>query len=171
MTFHPSHFAGLVAEDSQAQARLFTQYLGRRDDFDRHRRRVGHGGRDLADELTELAGNAKRILVLDAGSYLFPTHVAQRLALRQWRVARSFSCRNFWQAGGFGDEHYLHEAPQLNLGGRSIFWSGLISLPSRGARFLPGRSARRADPSGAGCRWQQAQPIDHARDVCRADRG
>lgn len=126
MTFHPSHFAGLVAEDSQAQARLFTQYLGRRDDFDVIVIGSGMGGGILADELTELAGNAKRILVLDAGSYLFPTHVYNVSRFDNGGVARSFSCRNFWQAGGFGDEHYLHEAPQLNLGGRSIFWSGLI---------------------------------------------
>lgn len=64
--------------------------------------------------------------MLEAGSYLFPTHVYNLSRFDNADVARSFGCRNFWQRGNDSSEHYIHESPQLNLGGRSIFWSGLI---------------------------------------------
>lgn len=126
MTFKASDFNGFIAEDSEIQARLFTQYLGNRDDFDVIVIGSGMGGGILADDLADRVGNDKRILVLEAGSYLFPTHVYNVSRFDNGSVARSFACNNFYQDGGSTDERYIHEAPQLNFGGRSIFWSGLI---------------------------------------------
>jgi hypothetical protein len=41
-------------------------------------------------------------------------------------LAKHFGCDTFWQAGHGGTQNYIGEKPQLNFGGRSIFWSGLI---------------------------------------------
>ena len=41
-------------------------------------------------------------------------------------LAKHFGCDTFWQGGNQGTQNYIGEKPQLNLGGRSIFWSGLI---------------------------------------------
>lgn len=44
----------------------------------------------------------------------------------------------FSQAGGETDQHYIHERPQLNFGGRSVFWSGLIpSIQPWELEFFP----------------------------------
>src|SRR5690606_24260399 len=43
-----------------------------------------------------------------------------------WSVAKHFGCKTFWQAGNEHASHFIGEEPQLNFGGRSIFWSGLI---------------------------------------------
>lgn len=129
MTFRPSDYGGLVAERSEAQARLFPQYQGRDDSFDIVVVGSGIGGGILADDLADRLGDRKRILVLEAGSYLFPTHVYNLGRRPNADVAGRFACATFWQRGGEQDSHYIHERPQLNLGGRSIFWSGLVPTP------------------------------------------
>jgi choline dehydrogenase-like flavoprotein len=86
----------------------------------------GIGGGVLADDLAERLGGQKRILVLEAGSYLFPTHVFNVCRFPNATVAGHFACGTFWQQGAGDHQYYIHERPQLNLGGRSIFWSGLI---------------------------------------------
>ncbi|WP_309385601.1 GMC oxidoreductase [Cerasicoccus frondis] len=83
----------------------------------------------LADELADHYGNSKRILVIEAGSYLLPTHSYNVGRFSNADVAKRFGSRTFWQFGSgdpHGRENYIHEELQLNLGGRSIFWSGLI---------------------------------------------
>ncbi len=126
MTFHPSMFGNFIAADSVVQQRLFTQYQGSREDFDIIVIGSGIGGGLLADDLADRTGADQRILVLEAGSYLFPTHVYNTSRFDNAAVAGRFACRTFWQGGGEQDEHFIREAPQLNLGGRSVFWSGLI---------------------------------------------
>ena len=126
MTFFPDHFQGFIANQSETQRRLFTQYEGASDQFDVIIIGSGMGGGILADDLADRVGHQQRILILEAGSYLFPTHVYNVSHFGNAEVARSFGCRNFWQSGGESSEHYIHEQPQLNFGGRSIFWSGLI---------------------------------------------
>jgi choline dehydrogenase-like flavoprotein len=126
MTFRPSDFQGFVATDSEVQRRLFSQYLGQRDDFDLIIVGSGMGGGLLADDLADRVGQYRRILVLEAGSFLFPTHVYNTSRFDNGDVARSFACQNYYQTGGSSDERYIHEMPQLNFGGRSVFWSGLI---------------------------------------------
>ena len=181
MTFHPSHSQGLIAEDSAAQARLFSQYQGSRDDFDIIVIGSGMGGGIVADELADRGGGARRILVLEAGSYLFPTHVYNTSSFDNASIARSFGCRTFWQPGGFSDERYIHEVPQLNFGGRSIFWSGLIPTPQPWElEFFPdaARAALSADAlAAAGRKMNQSvtlgqmaeQIVAHLRTTSLAD--
>ena len=75
MSFNSSTYVNFVSENSAAQERLFLQYLGYRSDFDIIIIGSGIGGGVLADDLAERLGKQKRILVLEAGSFLYPTHV------------------------------------------------------------------------------------------------
>nr|MBA3478266.1 GMC oxidoreductase [Lautropia sp.] len=126
MTFTASSYANFVAEATEAQRRLFLQYLGWRDDFDIVVVGSGIGGGILADDLADRAGTSKRILLLEAGSFIFPTHVYNVCRFPNANLAKHFGCDTFWQAGHQGSQNYIGEKPQLNFGGRSIFWSGLI---------------------------------------------
>lgn len=126
MTFTPPADQGFVSDSTPSQSRLFPQYGGWRSDFDIIVIGSGMGGGVLADDLGDRLGTQKRILVLEAGSYLYPTHVFNLCRFPNADVARQFGCTTFWQSGNSGSEDYIHERPQLNFGGRSIFWSGLI---------------------------------------------
>ena len=126
MTFTANTYVNFVSQQSAAQERLFLQYLGPRDDFDVIVVGSGIGGGILADNLAERAGEAKRILVLEAGSFLYPTHVYNICRFPNFSLARHYGCDTFWQAGDDSSEFFIGERPQLGLGGRSIFWSGLI---------------------------------------------
>lgn len=126
MTFTSSTYGNFVSTFSPAQERLFPQYLGTRTDFDIIVIGSGIGGGVLADDLADRLGAQKRILVLEAGSYLYPTHVYNICRFPNARVAEHYECGTFWQQGKDSSQDYIHEQPQLNFGGRSIFWSGLI---------------------------------------------
>lgn len=128
MTFDATTYANMVSERSETQRRVFPQYRGARDDFDIVIVGSGVGGGVLADSLADRLGD-KRILVIEAGSFLFPTHVYNVCHFPNTDLAHDFACKTFWQAGNGdngGTQNYIHEQPQLNFGGRSIFWSGLI---------------------------------------------
>jgi hypothetical protein len=86
----------------------------------------GIGGGVLADSLAERVGGDRRILVLEAGSFVYPTHVYNLCRFPNFAVARHFGCDTFWQGGDDNAEFFIGERPQLTFGGRSIFWSGLI---------------------------------------------
>lgn len=126
MTFTPSTYSNFVSAGSEAQSRLFLQYSGWRDDFDIIIVGSGIGGGVLADDLADRLGAHKRILVLEAGSFIYPTHVYNLCRFPNGSLARHFACDTFWQAGSSGSQNFIGEKPQLNFGGRSIFWSGLI---------------------------------------------
>lgn len=126
MTFEPWKYENFVAQSTSSQSRLFPQYGGWRNDFDIIVIGSGMGGGVLADDLGDRLGKQKRILVLEAGAYLYPTHVFNMSRFGNADVAAKFACGTFWQGGNGGTEDYIHERPQLNFGGRSIFWSGLI---------------------------------------------
>ncbi|KAK3360475.1 hypothetical protein B0T25DRAFT_629561 [Lasiosphaeria hispida] len=126
MVFSASTYENFVSEKSSSQTRLFAPYLGSRDDFDLIIIGSGFGGGVLADDLAERIGQQKRILVLEAGSYLYPTHIYNVCRFPNANVAKNFACKTFSQEGNEGSEDYIHERPQLNFGGRSIWWSGLI---------------------------------------------
>lgn len=116
-----------VSVPSATQARLFPQYRGSRTDFDIVIVGSGVGGGVLADALADGFGDRKRILILEAGSYLFPTHVYNVCHFSNGTVARNFACGTFSQpSGDRNSQFFIGEQPQLNFGGRSIFWSGLI---------------------------------------------
>lgn len=129
MTFTAATYENLVSASSAPQPRLFAEYRGFRTDFDIVVVGSGIGGGVLADDLADRLGRQKRILVLEAGSYLFPSHVYNFCRFPNAEVARKFACKTFWQPGDSGSRDYIHEWPQLNFGGRSIFWSGLIPTP------------------------------------------
>jgi hypothetical protein len=126
MSFNQSTYVNFVSVGTAAQDRLFLQYIGPRGDFDIIVVGSGIGGGVLADDLADRLAGHTRILVLEAGSFLYPTHVYNVCRFPNASVARHFGCDTFWQAGHQGSEHYIGEKPQLNFGGRSIFWSGLI---------------------------------------------
>ncbi|WP_433292284.1 GMC oxidoreductase [Actinoplanes sp. CA-030573] len=87
----------------------------------------GMGGGLLADQLSDAGAD---VLVLEAGSYLFPTHVAnlpRRLRIGKfdknvWGLFPDFSFANYVNVPG----SFFGGAQAFNLGGRSVFWGGLI---------------------------------------------
>lgn len=87
----------------------------------------GAGGGMLT---SRLADAGRDVLLLEAGSYLFPTHVAnlpRRLKIGQfdkhiWGLWSDFKVVNYVNAPG----SEFAGAQGFNLGGRSIFWGGLI---------------------------------------------
>lgn len=129
MTFETDTYHNLVSEETAARERLFLKYIGPRNDFDIIIVGSGIGGGVLADDLGERLGHKRRILVLEAGSFLYPSHVYNFCRFPNASLAKHFGCNTFWQTGGSDqDEFYIGELPQLNFGGRSIFWSGLIPM-------------------------------------------
>jgi GMC oxidoreductase len=127
--FSATTYPKLITQQSSTQARLFPQYGGEDSHFDIVIAGSGFGGGILADDLADRfasSGSRKRVLVLEAGSYLFPTHVFNVCRFPNADVARAYAVQTFTQPGGDTDRHYIGEQPQLNFGGRSIFWSGLI---------------------------------------------
>ena len=140
MTFEKSTYDNLISEASQTQARVFPQYRGTSNEFDIVIVGSGIGGGVLADDLADRSAGRRRILILEAGSFLLPTHVYNVSRIPNTALAPRFACKTFWQAGNESSQNYIHERPQLNFGGRSIFWSGLIPhLQDWELGFLPPR--------------------------------
>ena len=119
-----NNYVNLVAEKSQAHTRLIRDYEGTNKDFDFIIIGSGMGGGILADDLADRLGQSHRILVLDAGSFIYPTHVYNISRVPNYAVAKHFGVDNFKQSPD--DSNYIGEKPQLAFGGRSVFWSGLI---------------------------------------------
>jgi hypothetical protein len=124
--FNASTYVNFVSQSSAAQERLFLQYIGPRIDFDIIIVGSGVGGGVLADDLADRLGGQRRILLLEAGSFIYPTHVYNVCRFPNANLARHFGCDTFWQGGDSSSQNFIGEKPQLNFGGRSIFWSGLI---------------------------------------------
>jgi choline dehydrogenase-like flavoprotein len=118
----------LVTERGVVPQRFFARNLDPNHQYDVIVVGSGMGGGLLA---SKLADNGADVLLLEAGSYLFPTHVAnlpRRLKIGQfdkhvWSLWPDFKVKNYVNvapgsayAGGQG----------FNLGGRSLFWGGLI---------------------------------------------
>jgi hypothetical protein len=81
----------------------------------------GMGGAVLADHLTDV--HQKRVLVLEAGSLLFPTHIDNLPGYKD----------NLATAWNHQVGHYINRpnscllfGVHLNFGGRSVYWEGLI---------------------------------------------
>jgi hypothetical protein len=127
MPFTSSTYTNFVSTSGPAHTRFFPQYTGDNPRFDIIIIGSGIGGGVLADELADRLGTSKRILVLEAGSFIYPTHVYNICRFPNSRLAKHFACDTFWQHGqDQSHPEYIGEKPQLNLGGRSVFWSGLI---------------------------------------------
>lgn len=123
MPFH-NNYQNLVAEKPQAHTRLIRDYDGDNKDFDFIIVGSGMGGGILADDLADRLGKDKRILLLDTGSFLYPSHVYNICRFSNSKVAKHFGVANYWQ--NISSTHEIGFEPQMALGGRSIFWSGLI---------------------------------------------
>ena len=108
----------------QAHTRLIRDYDGTERDFDFIIIGSGMGGGILADDLADRLGQSHRILVLDVGSFIYPTHVYNISRVPNFAWPKHFDVDNFKQLPT--DKHFIGGKPQLALGGRSIFWSGLI---------------------------------------------
>jgi choline dehydrogenase-like flavoprotein len=88
----------------------------------------GMGGGVVA---SALADENKKVLVLEAGSLLFPTHVGnlpRRLLIGKfqkhiWSLWENFSVKNY---NNVGNNSAYNGAQGFNLGGRSIFWGSSI---------------------------------------------
>lgn len=119
-----NNYANLVAEISQAHTRLIRNYDGANKDFDFIIIGSGMGGGILADDLADRLGQSHRILVLDVGSFIYPTHVYNISRIPNFAVGEHFGVDNFRQWPT--DQHFIGGKPQLAFGGRTIFWSGLI---------------------------------------------
>ncbi len=117
---------------------------------------AGMGGGILADALTDIPGKKLRVLVLDAGSCDYTSHVdnlptaalGRFMVEKDGNIFESHEVRNYATAGNFGE--YVH----MNLGGRSVFWSGLIprmqwweleNWPKEVADYLEGRGYAAAE--------------------------
>ncbi len=99
------------------QERLRTNHLAG-PDYDVVVIGSGFGGGVLADALSD---RGRRVLVLEAGSVIYPTHITNLPG--DWpQLAPHHQVSNFVNEPGSG---FLFGV-QMNLGGRSVFWSGLI---------------------------------------------
>lgn len=122
-----NNYANLVTEKPQAHTRLIRDYDGSNKDFDFIIIGSGIGGGILADDLADRLGQSHRILVLDAGSFIYPTHVYNISRIPNGSISPHFGVDNFKQSPS--DSNFIGSKPQLCFGGRSIFWSGLIPHP------------------------------------------
>ena len=122
-----------VVEDEQQQNLLRTNY-SEKEFWDVIVIGSGMGGGVLADALTDLPGEKLKVLVLDAGSLDYCTHiynvpVAGLGNVIADNIADSNSVLNGHKVRHFQNENdatQFGEAVHMNLGGRSVFWSGLI---------------------------------------------
>ena len=117
----------LTVENGIVQQMFFQPNLNEDDEHDVIVIGSGMGGGILADQLSDLG---LEVLVLEAGSYLFPTHIANlprqhligEFDKHVWGLWDEFQIKNYDDAPGSG----YGGAQGFNLGGRSVFWGGLI---------------------------------------------
>ncbi|MDX2244132.1 MAG: GMC oxidoreductase [Leptolyngbyaceae cyanobacterium bins.302] len=117
----------MVVENSQVQQLFFPPNLNENQLFDVIIIGSGVGGGVLADQCSDQGLN---VLVLEAGSYLFPTHVANlprqhqigQFSKHVWGLYDEFKVNNYINTPNSN----FNGGQAFNLGGRSIFWGGLI---------------------------------------------
>jgi len=112
----------LVCEDQQQQNVLPAIAL-ESEDWDVIIIGSGMGGGTLADALTDRLEKRPRILVLEAGSLEYDTHVDNKPLAAFGSSINGHEVRNYVNAD---NETKFGMFPQMNFGGRSLFWSGLI---------------------------------------------
>lgn len=119
--------AEVIVENSRFQQAFFAPDLDEGRLYDVIVIGSGAGGGILADQLSDLGAT---VLVLEAGSALFPTHIANlprqhligQFDKHVWRLYEDYKVVNFANAAGSN----FVGGQAFNLGGRSMFWGGLI---------------------------------------------
>ncbi len=105
-----NNYGNLVSEKSQAHTRLIRDYDGPNPDFDYIVIGSGIGGGSVADDSAD-RHPGKRILVVDAGSFVYPTHVYNMSRIPNGDVANHFGVDNFRQTPT--PQHFIGGKPQL----------------------------------------------------------
>lgn len=117
----------LLTENSAVAQRFLARNLDPDHEYDVLIVGSGMGGGLLASRLTDAGAD---VLVLEAGSYIFPTHVgnlprrirAGAFDKHVWSLWPDFMVTNYNNSVN----SQFAGAQGFNLGGRSVFWGGLI---------------------------------------------
>ena len=116
-------YENLRVRDDEQQQNLIRSMFSEKETWDVIIIGSGMGGGVLADALTDHPTREVKVLVLDAGGLDYPTHVDNLPVVGLGGVIAGHQVRHY---ENIDNNQRFGEFVQMNLGGRSVFWSGLI---------------------------------------------